>query len=43
MYYQTNDMIAEGEPPYRNLKQYVEYKNKCPNIEICEIEEDDEE
>ena len=41
MYYMTNDMIQEGKPPYKNLKEYIEYKKKVPNIDVEEIEEED--
>lgn len=38
MYYQTNSMAEDGKPPYKNLKEYAEYKKN--NIEILAKNED---
>lgn len=49
MYYQTKDMVFGDKTPYSNLKEYVSYKQKAPNIELVDdiaeeepIQEDEE-
>ncbi len=34
MYYQTSDMAIDGNPPYANLEQYIEYKKLGSNIKV---------
>ncbi|MBU5425868.1 EcoRV family type II restriction endonuclease [Tissierella pigra] len=41
MYYMTKDMMEEGKPPYKNLKEYIEYKKKSPNLSVEDVEEED--